>query len=111
MQAPVNLLAPDPETIPTALVVLALLIAFPLYFIIRFLRAYERRSIPNRDAPSDGASIAVLADEVAALRTEVANLSSAQDFTTRLLLQGRPADTVKMTPKDATTPNDGESKS
>ena len=107
MQAPVNLLAPDPGLFWVSLVVLGLMVAIPLYLLVRFLRAYERRSRSAREAPSQAAVIEALEDEVAALRTNVAQLTDAQDFTTNLL-RARPTpagETTSVLPGTETPPH------
>ena len=85
MQDPVNMLAPDPGVAISTLVAIGLLVAFPVYLLIRWLRAYERRSPPVTETPSQAATIAALEAEVASLRTELAELTTAQDFTMQLL--------------------------
>ena len=99
MQDPVNMLAPSAGVIPVTLVVFGIIVAVPIYFIVRFLRAYER---PSRADPSDQASamkIAALQEELEVLRAEVVRLTDAQDFTTQLLHE-RPIRELKSVGKD-----------
>lgn len=101
MQDPVNLLAPDPNAMRITLVVFGLLVAVPIYLIVRFLRAYEQRSRPATDHASQATTIAELQNEVDTLRAEVARLTEAQEFTTKLLRE-QPSHELNAIRKDGT---------
>lgn len=107
MRDPANLLAPPAGAVPFTLVVLGLIVAVPIYFIVRFLRAYERRAEGARDAQSQAATIAALEDEVVTLRADVERLTSAHDFTMQLL-QARPLDESDAVRESPTARDDGE---
>jgi cell division protein FtsB len=109
MQDPVNLLTPDLRIISITLFVLGLMVAIPIYFIVKFLRAYERRS---KQIPSDqpeAATIAALQNEVEVLRAEVEQLTEAQDFTTQLLHE-RPIGELNSGRKNAPVQHDDKAK-
>lgn len=69
-------------------------VGVPIYFIVRFLRAYERRTSLAAVSPESGTRVEALALHVAALETQidalhsdVARLTESQQFTTKLLEQ------------------------
>lgn len=90
MQEPKNLLAPNAGlmtgTILVVLSVVVLLAAVSLYFFVRGRRARDRHSSPVSAHSARLGSLAALESEVVQLRTDVAQLELAQDFTTQLLL-------------------------
>jgi cell division protein FtsB len=65
-------------------------IAVPLYLIVRFMRAYERRTAITKGNNDSTATIASLEQEVESLRSEVAQLRDAQQFTKSLFEPNRP---------------------
>lgn len=109
MQDPVVVLAPDVGVVPITLVVFGFIFVVPIYFIVRFLRAYERRSRPAPSDQSQASTIATLQNEVDVLRAEVARLTDAQDFTTQLLHE-RPMREMKSVRKDEATHADEQPK-
>ena len=90
MQDPVSMLEPQVGLMVWTLLPLGVVFATIIYFLLRLLRALERRpasmSAPHPTLATEDA----LAAEVAQLRTDVTNLAHVQEFTSELLTQ-RPA--------------------
>lgn len=55
------------------------------YLLVRFLRAYERRSIAPSDTSSFEERIRLLEEANLRLESEIAQIAEAQQFTTELL--------------------------
>lgn len=65
-------------------------VAIPVYFIVRFIRAYEQRTAVTKGNNDSAATIAALEQEVESLRSEVAQLRDAHQFTKSLYEPNQP---------------------
>jgi uncharacterized membrane protein YgaE (UPF0421/DUF939 family) len=100
MQDPVNLLETNVGLMTTTLFVFGVVVASLVYLLVRFLRAYERRSGRTSTKSSTADVVEDLEAEVAQLRTDITNLTHSQDFTTQLLAQrSAPTEIVSRNPE------------
>ncbi|MEO7996128.1 MAG: hypothetical protein ABI852_01720 [Gemmatimonadaceae bacterium] len=84
-----NFLAPPDGVVINSLVMLAVIVAVPIYFVVRFLRAYERRTRMRDVGESKDQQLEAMRDTIERLEREVQRLSEAQQFTTQLLSQDK----------------------
>lgn len=84
---PASLLEPAIGSLFPAIgvVVVILALVVPIYFVGRFLRAYERRSSPLIGRASADQRIEVLEAQVERLTADLDRWTEAQQFTTQLL--------------------------
>lgn len=108
MQNPVNLLGPSDGFMLLNLLVgfifIALIIGFPVYVIVRFLRAYERRTRVRDVDHGQEQQLEAMRETIERLEQEVQRLSEAQQFTTNLLTQNATGASRDKANRAATTP-------
>ncbi|MES2521684.1 MAG: hypothetical protein V4617_03215 [Gemmatimonadota bacterium] len=107
MQTPVELLQPNAglNFLTALLLMLGVVggsVALLIYFVRRFLRAYEKRATPDALSPTL-ATVEALETDVAQLRSELAHLAEGQAFTAALLSQ-RPAPQTAAAPSVNSSP-------
>lgn len=96
MQDPVSLLEPSAGLMAYTLLIVGVVVAIPVYFLVRFLRAHARRSARMSAAHPTLSNVDALEAEVAQLRTDVTNLELGQEFTTQLLTERSAASAISV---------------